>query len=69
VVVFVLYLPIILKTYLYKWMIAITNSPAINPMSAKVMTVMGIAWLPQKKKRLSGPEHLLSLFYDTSSAI
>lgn len=67
--VFFLYLLIILKTYLYKWMIAMTNSPAINPMSAKVMAVMGIAWLPQKKRRLDGLERLLTLFYDTSSAI
>jgi len=50
-------------------MIAMTNSPAINPMSAKVMAVMGIAWSPQKKQRLDGLERLLTLFYDTSSAI
>jgi len=31
-------------------MIAMVNNPAINPKSAKVMAVMGIACSPVKKK-------------------
>jgi hypothetical protein len=54
-------------TYLYKVIIVIVNNPATNPISAKVMADISIAFPPWRKKDVPGDVFLSSSSSITSS--